>query len=91
MPAWRDTFKPARFTVLDARLLYILLPTILWVRIYTVVPLVIVAGLLFYVEKRLEMSVPSAIRAVRSTLAGPTRNARAFNKLRRVVDYDRRP
>jgi hypothetical protein len=89
MPAWRDTYKPARLFVLDARLLFVLLPTLLWVRIYTIVPLLLAAGLLFYVERRLEMSVPSALRAMRSMIAGHRRPALNASKLRYPIDYDR--
>jgi hypothetical protein len=89
MPAWRDTYKPARLFIIDARLLFILLPTLLWVRYYTVLPLLAVIILLFYVERRLEMSIPSALRLVRSTLAGPIRPARSASKLRQLIDYDR--
>lgn len=89
MPAWRDSFKPARVAVLDARLLFILLPTLLWIRWYTVIPLIVVALVLYYVERRLEMSVPSALRAVRSLIAGRIRPARSADKLRRAVDFDR--
>jgi hypothetical protein len=75
--------------MLDGRILFIMLPTLLWPRIYTLVPLVIVAGTLFYVERRLEMDVASALRAARSSLAGSLRPARPSPKQRRRVDYDR--
>ena len=89
MPAWRESYKPARFIVLDARILFILIPTLLWIRWYTVIPLVVVAITLFIVERRLEMSVPSALRLVRSSVAGRIRHGRSLSKLRRPIDYDR--
>lgn len=89
MPAWRDSFKPARLTVLDARLLFVLIPTLLWIRWYTVIPLIIAAAILYLVERRMEMSVPSALRALRSILAGRIRKARPSTKVRHLVDYDR--
>jgi hypothetical protein len=89
MPAWRDSYKPARFIMLDARILFLLVPTLLWIRWYTVIPLFIVALVLFYIERRLEISVPSALRMVRSTFAGRQRPGRSVSKLRRLIDFDR--
>lgn len=93
MPAWRDSYKPARFFVLDARILFLITATALWPAYYTFGSLVALAVVLFVVERRFEMSVPSAIRGVRSwvvtAFTGPLRPARPYPKQRRPIDYDR--
>jgi hypothetical protein len=89
MPNWRDTYKPARFFMVDARIAPALLITLVWVRWYTVIPTIILIGLVWYAEKRLDMDVASALRSVRSWFAGSDRPARSVLKQRSVVDYDR--
>jgi intracellular multiplication protein IcmT len=90
MPAWRDSYKPARFFVLDARIILILLPTLIHIRLYTVIPTILIGIVLWYVEKRLEMDISSAARGLRSFLVGEKRPAFSLMKTRYMVDYDRR-
>ena len=73
MANWRDTYRPARFFVIDGRILFLIIPMLIHVRWYTVGPTVVVAAVLFYFEKRRDMDVPSAVRMARSWLAGPIR------------------
>ena len=89
MPVWRECSKPARFFMVDARIAPALLITLVWVRWYTVIPTILLVLLVWYAEKRLDMDVASALRAVRSWFAGPDRPARSVLKQRSVVDYDR--
>jgi hypothetical protein len=89
MPAWRDSYKPARFFMLDARITFAILPTLIHIRWYTLLPTAIIGATLWYVETYLEMDMPSAIRAVRSFIAGPIRPNSNLMKLRKPVDYDR--
>lgn len=89
MPEWRDSYKPARFFVLDARILFLAVPTLIHIRFYTVIPTIIVGGVLWFVEKRLEMDIASAIRGVRSMIVGTKRPGVSLMKIRYMVDYDR--
>jgi hypothetical protein len=87
MANWRDTYRPARFFVIDGRILFLIIPMLIHVRWYTVGPTVVVAAVLFYFEKRRDMDVPSAVRMARSWLAGPIRRGQYPGKIRYPVDY----
>lgn len=87
---WRDTYRPARFVKIDARISFLILPTMLYFRWYTVVPTLLAAVILYWLEKRLNMDVPSALRAIRSYIAGPYRIARPGWKALKFVDFERR-
>lgn len=89
MPNWRDTYKPARFLMVDAMVSPLLLGTLLWVRWYTVIPTVIIVALVWYAERRRDMGIASALRGVRSWIAGSDRPARGVIRQRAMVDYDR--
>jgi len=84
---WRDTFRPARFFMIDARVLFIILPTILHFRWYTIMATVLVAGVLYFFEKRQEMQVPGALRMLRWWFIGHDRPARPRLKRRWMIDY----
>jgi hypothetical protein len=75
--------------MLDARITFMILPTLLFIRWYTVLPTVVLSVILWWVEKRLEMDISSALRAVRCFFAGSRRPTRAAPKRRHPVDYDR--
>jgi intracellular multiplication protein IcmT len=91
---WRDTYRPARLFFLDARLGFALIVMLLHFVWWTVLSVIIVSGLLFYFEKRKDMSVPSALRWARSyittAVGGALRPSRSDVKMRRLVDFDRR-
>lgn len=89
MAHWNHSYKPARFFTLDARIMVLIVPTLLHFRYYTVLPVLAVAAILYYVERRMEMSVSSAGRAVRSFLAGRIRPGRVQSKQRQPIDFDR--
>jgi len=87
MASWRDTYKPARFFMLDARLAYVLLPALLHIRWWTLAALVIVAGVMFHVERRRGLHLEAAFRFLRRSLAGPLRPARNPVRRRGLADY----
>lgn len=86
---WRDTYRPARFFILDARLLFVLIPTLLHLRWYTIALTLVLAGLLYFFEKRQEMQIAGAIRMVRWWMTGESRPAAPRFKRRRMIDYGR--
>ena len=89
MANWRDSFKPARLSIIDGRVLFMILPTLVHIRLKTILPTLVVAGILFYFEKFRDMDVVSAARMVRSWFAGPVRRGQFRMKIRHPVDYDR--
>jgi len=89
MAHWRDTYRPARFFFLDVRAGVVVLCTLVWIRPWTVAVAVMSVALAFYLE-RIGMSVPSAMRALRSHLAGRIRPALGYHKIRKPIDFGRR-
>lgn len=88
-PNWRDTYRHPRLFIFDARLAFLVLPTLLHVRTYTVALTVCAAILLYYFEKRRSMDVASSLRMIRALAAGTQRPTRGRMKIRLPVDYDR--
>ena len=89
MTHWRETYKPARFTILDARAGVPLLVTLLHIRVWTLITATIIIIIFVFLERR-GLSVPSAFRAFRAWAIGDDRPARSAHKTRGPVDYDRR-
>lgn len=90
MAHWRNTWKPARFFVMDARSALPLLPTMLHIRLWTLLVSAAVILLFWWLERQ-GLTFPSAVRAARSWFAGRFRMARRRQKTRHFVDYGRRP
>ena len=88
MSHWRNTFKPARFFMIDARASFFVLLFLLHMRVWTMIALFIVFGILLFVE-RMGYDFASALRALRSSMAGNLRNNKPRNKESFPVDYDR--
>jgi intracellular multiplication protein IcmT len=87
MANWRDTFKPARFFPLDARAGLFVVAMLLHIRPWTIT-LTIVAIAAFWYLERLGMDFTSALRGMRSWLAGRIRPAQPEYKHRDPVDWD---
>lgn len=90
MAHWRDTYKPARFFIMDARAGVIVVVTLLHVRIWTVALMAGTITLFWFLERR-GFSLPGAFRAFRAWLIGDDRPARRIFKTRAPIDYERRP
>jgi len=83
---WRDSYRPARLFVIDARIVLLILPTVVHLRWYTILPTLAVAAVLYYFEKRREMLVPGAVRMVRWWMAGDDRPPGPPHKRRGTLD-----
>lgn len=90
MSHWRNSFRPARFFMLDARVSIVLLLAMLHIRTWTIVLATIII-LAFYWVERIGLDFPGAIRAVRQYVAGKVRPPRKPDKITLPVDHDRRP
>ena len=71
---WRDTIRSPRLLVFDARLIFFCALIVFHLRIWTVVAL-LVGVMVFWLIERAGLRFPSALRALRSRLAGATRPA----------------
>lgn len=85
----RNTYENPRIFMIDARILVLFLVCIVHARWYTLGPTVLATLLLVFFEVRLNMAVPSAMRWVRSWLAGSARPNRPPNRRMKSVDYQR--
>ena len=71
---WRDTMRAPRLLIFDARLIFCCALLIIHLRIWTVM-LLVVGIIVFWLIERAGLRFPSALRALRSTIAGAARPA----------------
>jgi intracellular multiplication protein IcmT len=90
MAHWRNTFRSPRFFFFDARVSIFLVGFLLHIRLWTLLVLITVF-LAFYWMERHGYDFMSALRAVRSRIAGPIRPPLSPDRARGAIDYDRRP
>lgn len=90
LPAnWRDTYRHARLFILDARLLLLLLPMLMYIRTWTLLIVIAAAGTLYYFEKRRGIDIAGSLRLLRSVIVGSNRTIRMHSRMRSSIDYDR--
>lgn len=84
---WRETMKPARFLIFDARLVLFVGLFLLHMQVWTAV-LMVSAALGFTVcEKMMGLDFNNLLRWIRSSLVGPHRPARGRSAPRQAVDF----
>ena len=85
VPLWRDTMRPVRFYLIDARLLVLLM---LWLFVPTwwTTVLVVLAVVALRVAEARGYRLHAALRAVRALTAG-RRPALHARRVRRFVDF----
>lgn len=76
MASWRDTYKKPRLFFIDARIAYIIIPVLVYIRIWTILLVCAVATILYLLEVRRGLDIAAAGRALRWWLAGDYRPAR---------------
>ena len=83
--AWRDSMRPARLFGLDARLIWMVVAFLFFIRTITFVMLVVSLGVFIFLERR-GLTLPAAIRLLRCTLVGDHRSAIPAVRRRRLHD-----
>lgn len=83
---WRNTMRPVRFFNLDARAALPLFALLFYFRIITLV-LCTICMLTFHVVEKLGLTVPSALRKLRSLMTGDRRLGWVAFRYRRFKDY----
>jgi hypothetical protein len=83
---WRETMRPARVLVFDARLMIFVLLFMLHLRLWTLFALILAAVAFYSIERR-GLSFQAVGRLLRSYLAGPDRPARRSARRRPLIDY----
>lgn len=82
---WRNTMKPVRFFMLDARAGFFIILLLVHARIWTLV-LMITVNAIFWILERKGLSFMSAIRAIRLWLIGNYRPAWVYTRRRKFLD-----
>lgn len=83
---WRHTIRSPRLSIFDARLIFLFVPLVFHFRLWTV-GLLLAGVVVFAVIERAGLRFPSALRAIRSRLAGSARPAQPRAQYRAAVDF----
>lgn len=83
---WRNSMRPVRFFSIDARAAIPYVFLLLHARLSTLT-LAIISTIIFVLLERRGLTVPSALRKLRSWLCGPTRPAWITYRRRVMTDY----
>ena len=82
---WRNTARPARFFMLDARACLVVLLFLVHVRLWTFL-LMMSVFLLLGILERFGMTIPVALRRIRLFFIGPYRPALVKASTRKFID-----
>lgn len=83
---WRNSMRPVRFFAFDARAVIPYIFLLLYARLVTLI-IAVTVTLVFWVLERRGLTVPSALRKLRSWLCGPVRPGWIKVYRRRLTDY----
>jgi intracellular multiplication protein IcmT len=83
---WRNTMKPVRFFMVDARVAFFLMMFILHMRIWTFFTFVAFMLFFWYLERR-GLSFGAALRTFRTWILGRRRPAWLWIRRRKFHDY----
>lgn len=82
---WRDTMRPARFFMFDARAALMVMFVLIHPRTSTLI-LFVVVMFLFYILERMGLTFEAALRKMRAWLCGNNRPAHIWTFKRRWID-----
>jgi len=83
---WRDTMRPARFIIFDARSALMVVLVLIHPRPYTLFAFAVTL-VLFYFLERLGLTFEAALRKLRASMCGPERPAFIWTQRRRMTDF----
>ena len=83
--SWRNTMKPVRFFMLDAKAGFFIIVVLVHARLWTFAVMILV-NIIFWILERKGLSFASAIRATRMWLVGPYRPAWIYTRRRKFLD-----
>jgi intracellular multiplication protein IcmT len=84
---WRNTQKPVRFFILDARAFLAVLLFLVHMRLWTFI-LAITVMIIFLILERRGLTFAASLRAMRSWLIGERRPANHRRATRYWIDYE---
>ena len=82
---WRNTMKPVRFFIFDARAVFFLVLVLIHARLWTL-GLMIFVSCIFWLLERKGLSFAAATRAMRLWLIGNYRPAWVYTRRRKMLD-----
>ncbi len=82
---WRNTMKPVRFFIFDARAGFFLVLVLVHARLWTLALMGIVLGI-FWIFERKGLSFAAATRAIRLWFIGKYRPAWIYTRHRKMID-----
>ena len=82
---WRETHRHPRFFMFDSRIVVLVLLTVMHIRLWTVLLLVIAALVLMWFDRK-NIGADSILRYIRATIVGKERSARGPAGRRAPVD-----
>lgn len=82
---WRNTMKPTRFFIFDARAGFFLVLVLVHARLWTLMVMVVFLGI-FWIFERKGLSFAAAVRAIRVWFTGRYRPAWVFTRRRKMID-----
>lgn len=83
---WRHTFVQPKMGPLDYRAVFVVFPFLFYVRVWTVVLLLIILMTMWILQQR-KVEPDNILRWLRAGVAGPNRTAQGIRRLRDPVDY----
>lgn len=83
---WRETMKPAKFLIFDSRVVLVLVPAFMHLRLWTFCLSIFTMGVFWWFDRK-GISANSILRFLRSRLIGKKRTARGVFEERTAVDF----
>jgi intracellular multiplication protein IcmT len=83
---WRNTQKPTRFFMLDARAFLAILLFLLHARLWTFIFAIFIMFVFLFLERR-GLTFPASLRALRAWIVGVRRPANHRRAIRRWTDF----
>ena len=83
---WRNSMRPVRFFTVDARGAIPFIFLLVYARLSTLF-IAILSTVIFMILERRGLTVPGALRRLRSWVVGPFRPAWTSYRTRRMIDY----
>lgn len=83
---WRETMKPAKFLIFDGRVVLVLVPAFMHLRVWTLIIAIAVMFTFWWFERK-GISADSILRFIRAKFVGRRRTARGIFEERTAIDF----
>lgn len=83
---WRESMKPSKFLIFDGRVVLVIVPTFVYMRMWTL-GIAIATMFIFWLFERKGVRADAIVRFLRSKIVGNKRSARGIHEERPAVDF----